>query len=76
MGQILVRNVDDAAIERLKKKAKKEGRSLESEVRIIIEQAAKLDMEAARELVDRLRKSLKGRKFDDSAALIREDRDR
>lgn len=76
MGQILVRNIDDAVIERMKKRAKKEGRSLEAEVRLLIQRADKLDKEASLELIDRMRKRLKGKKFTDSVELIREDRDR
>ena len=76
MGQILVRNIDDTAIARLKKKARKQGRSLESEVRIIIEQAARLDMETARKLAERIAEKHKGTNVSDSAELIREDRDR
>jgi antitoxin FitA len=76
MAQILVRNIDDAAIERLKKKAKKEGRSLESEVRLLIEQGSKIDLDTARKIADRIRMGFKGRKLSDSAELIREDRDR
>ena len=76
MAQILVRNLDDDLVERLKNRAKRDGRSLESEVRIILEQAARVDMLAARALVDRIRAGFKGRRFSDSADLVREDRDR
>jgi antitoxin FitA len=76
MAQILVRNIDDAAIERLKKKAKKEGRSLESEVRILIEQGPKIDLDTARKIAEQIAKKHKGKIISDSAALIREDRDR
>jgi len=77
MAQILVRNLDEGVVERLKNRAKREGRSLQAEVKIILEQAAKVDMETARRLADDFRERvLKGRRFSDSARLIREDRER
>ena len=76
MAQILVRDLDKDVVERLKKRAKKEGRSLQSEVKSILEQAAALDMQAARQLVDAIRKKLSKRKMKDSTVLVREDRDR
>ena len=75
MAQILVRNVGKAVVERLKSRARRGGRSLESEVREILEEATQVDMETARKLADRIRAGL-GRRFSDSTALVREDRDR
>lgn len=40
MAQILVRNLDDAVVDRLKQRAREEGRSLQSEVRTILSEAA------------------------------------
>jgi plasmid stability protein len=79
MAQILVRNLDKAVVERLKTLARMEGRSLQSEVKVILEREANsptVDMETARGLVGKIRRTFKGRKFPDSTALIREDRDR
>jgi len=79
MAQILVRNLDDETVKRLKKRARDAGRSLQAEVRKILEQEAntpKLDMKAARELCEKFRRRFKGRKFPNSVDLIREDRDR
>lgn len=76
MAQILVRDLDEQVVERLKRRAQREGRSLQSEVKAILEDAAKVDMESARELADAIRAEFKGRKFSDSTDLIREDRDR
>lgn len=77
MAQVLVRQLDDRVVDRLKKRAKEHGRSLQSEVKTILEEAVP-DYEAAWRRIDALRKRLKktGRAFSDSAALIREDRDR
>ena len=40
MAQLLIRRLDDDAKERLKARAKKHGRSLEAEARVILEDAA------------------------------------
>jgi antitoxin FitA len=40
MGQILVRKLDDAIKERLRARAKRNGRSLEAEARAVLEEAA------------------------------------
>lgn len=79
MAQILVRDMDEAAVERLKKRAKEQGRSLQAEAKIILERAAnepKVDMETARKMAEEIRKRFKGKKFPDVVELIREDRDR
>ncbi len=79
MAQILVRNLDKAVVERLKKLAKKKGRSLQSEVKALLEQAVNVptvDIKSARTFVDQIRLKFRGRKFPDTAELIREDRDR
>ncbi len=79
MAQILVRNLDPATVRRLKQRAEANGRSLQSEAKLILEQASdegRLPHREALELADRFRKQFKGRTFDDSAGLIREDRDR
>ena len=77
MAQVLVRQLNDKVVDRLKKRAKEHGRSLQSEVKTILEDAVP-DYEGAWKRIERLRKRLggSGRTFSDSAALIREDRDR
>jgi plasmid stability protein len=79
MAQILVRDLDNKVVQRLKSRAKGDGRSLQAEVKFILEKAAlepRVDMETARTLVEKIRGKFKGRKFPDSTELIREDRDR
>jgi plasmid stability protein len=76
MAQIIVRNLDDDIVNRLKIRALDNDRSLEAEVRHILEQSAKVDIAQARLIVMERRKKLQGRKFADSVELIREDRDR
>lgn len=76
MPQMLVRDLDPHTIERLKVRAKQHGRSLQGEVKVILEEAAILSMVEARAIAEQWQKRLKGRKFSDSARLIREDRKR
>ncbi|HEY6261587.1 MAG TPA: Arc family DNA-binding protein [Nitrospiraceae bacterium] len=77
MAQVLVRQLNDKVVDRLKKRAKEHGRSLQSEVKTILEDAVP-DYERAWKRIDSLRLRLKrsSRKFTNSADLIREDRDR
>ncbi|MFQ5808611.1 MAG: hypothetical protein ACE5JM_03240 [Armatimonadota bacterium] len=79
MAQILVRNLDDALVAKLKERAKQNGRSLQAEAKMILEEAAskpKVDAETARKMIEEIRARFKGRDFPDSVELIREDRDR
>lgn len=76
MAQLLVRDLDPKLIGRLRKKAKDNRRSLQGEVKVILEQAAdQLTMAELRDAATRIRKRLKGRRFCDSSDLICEDRD-
>ena len=77
MAQVLVRQLDDKVVERLKRRAKEHGRSLQSEVKTILEEAAP-DYEAAWKRIERFRNRLKrsGRWFSDSTVLVRQDRNR
>ena len=76
MAQILVRELKPAVVERLKRRARREGRSLQGEVKAILEQAAEIDPAAARALVLQVRRAFKGRKMANSVALLREERRR
>jgi len=76
MAQILVRNLDERVVRRLKARARRSGRSLQAEVRTILEQTPTLDMKAALKLADKIRRSFGDRRFEDSAKLIRRERDR
>jgi plasmid stability protein len=76
MGSILVRGLDPKAIERLKARARLNGRSLQQEVKALLEVAAgTLTMREAQWLSERWRRRLRRRSFSDSTRLIREDRD-
>ncbi len=76
MAQVLIRELDDDVVTRLKERAQRHGRSLEAELRRILEQAAPASFAEARLLAARLRRRLAGRTYTDSAASIAEDRTR
>jgi plasmid stability protein len=79
MAQILVRNVEKTVVHRLKERARRRGRSLQSEVKDILVRAAaapQLDMAAARRLTQRIRRRFRPGRAPDSVELIRQDRDR
>ena len=76
MGTITIRNLDDDAIRELKNRASANHRSLEAELRHILETAAKVpDRQAFIDAARRIRAMTPAVPQDDSAALIRADRD-
>jgi antitoxin FitA len=74
MGQILVRNLDDEIIERLKARAAREKNSLEQTVRQILADAAKPSKAEILAEIDRIRER-QPKSTIDSTALIRSWRD-
>ncbi len=77
MAQVLVRNLDDSVVEQLKANAARHHRSLEAEVRSILEETARrqrLRQEIAAELAQFRARQQPNQT--DSADLIREDRER
>lgn len=76
MAQLLVRDLDIETINRLKARAKRYGRSLQGEVKVILIDAMTLSMAEARAASAQWQKRLAGRVRGDSAVLIREDRTR
>jgi plasmid stability protein len=77
MAQLLVRDIPDALVSELKKRAKKHGRSAEAEHRAILETALKPAADKIWKELDRLRNELaeSGKTFTDSTEFIRRDRD-
>jgi plasmid stability protein len=76
MAQLLVRDVAPEVVEKLKVRAQRNRRSLEAELRVIFQDAVQepaTDMQAE---VERVRALFAGRIFDDSATLLRADRER
>jgi plasmid stability protein len=74
MGDILVRNVDDAAIAQLKKKAKAASKSVNEIAREALVAAAKPSKEEIWAEADRIRAKI-GKVTGDSTQIIREWRD-
>ncbi len=78
MANVLIRNIPDEVLDRIKNMAKRHNRSLQQELSEAIENIASqssLDFsQKAKELREKLRK--KRVRFTDSAELIREDRNR
>lgn len=75
MSDILIRGLDTQTVKRLKSRAKRNGRSLQSEVKQLLERAA--DKPMAEVLAGaRVWREKLGKRFDDSAAVLRRDRDR
>lgn len=76
MGQILIRNVDDAVISALRQRAAKAGTSLEEEARRALASSAGLTREAARARLDAVRKRIGRPKGPSSLEDLRSDRAR
>jgi plasmid stability protein len=77
MPDVLVRNIAARDLELLKRRAQASGRSLQAELKRILELAAQAsDEDAARALAEQVSSTLAGRPHPDSADLIRKDRDR
>ena len=79
MATINVRQLNDGLVQKLKQRAVRNDRSLESEVCHILARAVEDDMAAKREaflaLAAKLRRKTEGRAQTPSEVLIREDRD-
>ena len=76
MAQVLIRNLAESVVDKLKARAARNDRSLQAELQVILERAAETDVIDARALAARIRRQLSGRKFSDSTKLIAEDRRR
>jgi antitoxin FitA len=79
MAQILLRDVDDALVARLKERARQNHRSLQAEIKAILEEEAPLlaTKEEALAIVDKWQRhwEAQGKTFSDSAEIIRKMRD-
>ena len=76
MGQVLVRNLPTGVVRKLKMRAQQHRRSLQEELKEILEQAAQQNAKDVQAKVNQVRKLFAGRKFGDSSDLIRQDRAR
>lgn len=76
MADLLVRNVDEALVRKLRQRAREKGRSVAEEHRQILTEALLGgSREDIHELAAQLRKLTRGRKHTPAATLIREGRD-
>ena len=75
MGQLLIRNVDDADIAELKAQAERANISLEQRLRDVVAEAARRDREEFWALAARMREATRGADID-IQAIIDEGRDR
>ena len=76
MAQILVRKLPDSLVEQLKARARRNGRSLEAEVRDVLQRAVTKNKAEFLEAADAMRARLAGRHHTETLELLREDRDR
>ena len=77
MAQLLVRDLDDDVVARLKERARRNRRSLQAETKAILESAAPhYTRDEALEVFRSWQERFRGQPLSDSAELIREDRDR
>lgn len=78
MAQVLVRDLDDDIVATLKQRAKQHHRSLQGEVKAIIENACQhtQDMARIRKNLEAFHSSFGDKVFPSSVDLIREDRER
>ena len=76
MARVLIRDLDERTVEKLKARALRNGRSLQAELQMIVERAAATDIIESRTVAARIRRKLSGRKHSDSVTLIGDDRRR
>jgi len=77
MPNVLVRDVDLSVLEKLKKRAVGKGRSLQSELQILLKEAAeKRELLTELETIRKIRALISNKVQTDSAELLREDRAR
>ncbi|MEX0647131.1 MAG: hypothetical protein WEA56_11825 [Balneolaceae bacterium] len=78
MADVLIRNIDKETLTRLKERAKMNNRSLQEELKNMLESHAKPDIEETRNRVSDilLKYKASGKKFTDSADELSEDRER
>ncbi|MDQ3687112.1 MAG: TraY domain-containing protein [Acidobacteriota bacterium] len=76
MPNVLVRDVEESVLKKLKKLAEENGRSLQTEVQIVLRRHVENEPLSDLKVARKIKEGLRGRKHSDSAALLREDRSR
>lgn len=69
MAQVLVRDLASSTLRKLKDRARSSGRSLQAELKVILEEAADVDLPGFLAAAARIRRSLEGRRHSDSGVL-------
>ena len=76
MPDILIRGLDPQTVKSLKARAKRHGRSLQGEAKLLLQQAAGTGGKEVAAMLDRWKTRFTGRRLSSSTAMIREDRAR
>lgn len=76
MPHLLVRNLEEETVERLKALARRHGRSLQGQVKVVLEEAASWSAGDVTALLAKWEGRFRGKRFGDSARSIRKDRER
>jgi len=76
MAKVLIRNLDERTVARLKERAARNDRSLQAELHTIVERAATMNPIDGRVLAARIRRKLSKRKHSDSTDSVASDRQR
>jgi plasmid stability protein len=76
MAQVVIRNIDDDVMERLRARARRKGIALERELRDVLTAAVRSDRASFRARAERFRQQLARRRHSDSTVLLRRDRRR
>jgi plasmid stability protein len=76
MPDVLVRDVDEKVLSKLKTRANKNGRSLQNELLQVFKAITEDDALSDERTADKIKNALRGGSFSDSAILLREDRRR
>ena len=76
MPQLLIRNLEDETIQRLKSRAKSHNRSLQGEVKLILEEVSRQPDKLPMAIAEQWQGYFAGRSFSDSTEQVRQDRER
>ena len=74
MPDLLIRGLNDRTLTLLKRRAQRNGRSLQKELKLLLEQMAGTDPNATKKMFADWNRKFAGRQFKSSVELLREDR--
>lgn len=76
MPDVLVRNIEAEVLEKMKLRAKQNGRSLQAELKLLISSFIGSVSASDFETASKIKEKLRGRQFSDSVEFLKEDRQR